>query len=194
MIAYPTRGCLALILGISACSSVPIHYYTLAAKDAHEPRSAPADPTLIEVRIAHLPAQLNRPELVVRSGGNELIVLENQRWGSPLRDELRDAIRVTLQSDLNETDGLRSGPQLEVIVAVDRLEAELNHAVVLDATWSTRATGVGGSSSEPNSLTCSVHAVTSTGAGYATLVDGYQAVLGDLSHAIAASLTARMCR
>jgi len=194
MIAHPRRAHLALILGISACSSVPIHYYTLAAKDAYEPQSTPANPALIEVRIAHLPAQLNRPELVVRSGDNELIVLENQRWGSPLRDELRDAIAVRLRSELSESEASRSGPKLEVIVAVDRLEAELNHAVVLSATWSSRATGDCRPTTNSSSLTCSLHAVKSIGPGYAALVDGYQAAISDLSHAIAASLNAHLCQ
>jgi len=182
MIDTRTLG-LLVFLGLAACASVPVHYYTLVGNDSQASPSTPTTAASIEVRIRHLPPQLNRPELVVRGGGNTLIVLENERWGAPLRDELHDAIRFALQAELNQPGAPRPGSKFEVIVDIDRLDAELNHALVLEASWTS-----------PDSVTCAVHAVEVIGNGYSAMVDGYQAAIRKLSHAIVYSFRTHQCQ
>jgi uncharacterized lipoprotein YmbA len=167
---------LSLIVALGACSSVPVHYHTLVGKDPKASQAAPTVPASIDVRIRHFPPQLNRPELVIRRSDSELLVLENERWGARLQDELRDALRLALQSDLNSAN-------TEIIVDVDRMDAELNHGVVLDATWSS-----------PDSMTCAVHTVEDIGAGYSAIVEGYQRAIRKLSQAIAHALSTRQCQ
>ncbi len=175
MIGYRMLG-LSLILGLAACSSVPVHYYTLVGEEPKASQTAPSIPASIEVRIRHFPPQLNRRELVIRRSDSELFVLENERWGAPLQDEVRDALRLALQSDLDPKN-------TEIIVDVDRMDTELNHGVVLDATWSS-----------PDSMTCAVHTVEGTGAGYSAIVDGYQRAIRKLSQAIAHALSTHQCQ
>jgi uncharacterized protein len=182
MIEYRLIG-LSLIVGLGACSSVPVHFYTLVGKDPQASQAAPVIPASIDVRIRHLPPQLNRPELVIRRGDNELVVLENERWGAPLHDELRDALRFALQSDQNPTNDFRSAGTFEIIVDIDRMDAELDQVVVLDATWNA-----------PDLMRCAVHTVEDIGAGYSAMVDGYQRAIRKLSHAIAYALSTHQCQ
>jgi uncharacterized lipoprotein YmbA len=91
-------------LGVG-CTSAPVHYYTLAPPPD---KTVPASETTfaIDVRVVHTPPQLNRSELMVRTGPTELTLLDNERWVSPVNDEIKDAVRLELQRRLSRMTGL----------------------------------------------------------------------------------------
>jgi len=65
---------------------------------------------------------------MIRSGQTQLVLLENERWASPLNDEIGEAVRLALQNraaQMTESAALKSLVKLSVAVDVQRLEAEL---------------------------------------------------------------------
>lgn len=97
-----------LVLGIAslqaACSSPTINHYSLLPAEARSPvvvgAVAPVgDPLLIDIQPVGLPVLSDRQEIVVRQG-ERFIILENERWTSPLSDAMREALGILLTRQL----------------------------------------------------------------------------------------------
>jgi uncharacterized lipoprotein YmbA len=97
-------GLFALIAGLSGCASTPIHYHTLASPSLVMSPHLPPVPFLIDVMAVGVPVQIDQPQWVVRLGTNSVGVLEGERWGAPLSDELRSALSAELTQRLNTQD------------------------------------------------------------------------------------------
>jgi uncharacterized lipoprotein YmbA len=171
------------------CTSAPVRYYTL---------TPPPDKTLpaskislaIDVRVVHTPPQLNRSELTVRTGPTELTLLENERWASPVNDEIKDAVRLELQRRLSGMTGLPPGfTKLTLDIDVRHLEAELGRYALLEASWSATISGKGLPSTDARATTCTFQADEKIHTGYAGIVEGYQREIAALADAIVAVLT-----
>jgi uncharacterized protein len=183
---------LALLAGLAVgCTSAPVHYYTLAPPpDKNLP--AAQTPIAIDVRIAHIPPQLNRSELMVRTGPTEVTLLDNERWTSPLRDEIKDALRLELQSRLGRMTGPRPAfTRLTLEIDVRQLEAELGRYARLEAFWSATLSATDQRSAGARTTTCTFQADEKILTGYAGMVEGYQREIAALADAIAAVLTSR---
>jgi uncharacterized protein len=171
------------------CTSAPIRYYTLIPPPDKPLRAAEAT-LAIDVRVVHIPPELKRPELVVRSGPTETTLLENEQWASPMKDEINGAVRLELQRRLGGRSGLPpSFTKLTLEVDVQRLEAELGRYVLLEASWRANLSGAGQPPSGARVTTCTFQAHEEIGSGYAGMVEGYQREIAALADAIAAVLT-----
>ena len=91
-------SCLAA-LTLGACGHKEVtQFYTLAATDAASP--APAEALQpVTIGSVNLPSILDRLQIVRRSGENQIVIADEQRWASPL-DEMT---RRTLQEDLEHS-------------------------------------------------------------------------------------------
>lgn len=133
---------IALIAGLTACSSAPpIRYHTLLAPAAQTIAHGEPAPFLIDVLPVGIPAQLDQPQLVVRTGDSNLALLDGERWAGPLSDELRNALSSQLTRNLNTMDiaGLPRStdkPVLRIKLQVRRFDAWPGQRVRLDADWS----------------------------------------------------------
>jgi uncharacterized lipoprotein YmbA len=170
------------------CTSAPVHYYTLTPPPV---KPSPASETTfpIDVRVVHTPPQLNRSELMARTGPTEVTLLENERWTSPVNDEIKDAVRLELQRRLGGMTGLRPGfTKLTLEIDVQRLEAELGRYALLEASWRANLSGAG---QPPGArvATCTFRADEAIHSGYAGMVDGYQREIAALADAVVAVLT-----
>jgi uncharacterized protein len=192
------RFALALLGGIgvwgAGCTSAPVRYHTLTPPpDA----TLPASPTTlaVDVRVVHTPPQLNRAELMVRSGPTEVTLLENEQWASPVKDEIRNALRIELQRRLRRTSGLPPAvTKLTLDIDVQQLEAELGQYVLLQASWSATLSATGTRSADPRSAgtrptACTFQADEKIAGGYAGMVAGYQREIAALADSIVAVLT-----
>jgi uncharacterized lipoprotein YmbA len=186
------RFALAWLVSIGVgCSSAPVRYYTLTPPPD---KTLPASETTlrasdlpIDVRVVHTPPQLNRSELMVRTGPSEVTLLENERWASPLKDEIKDALRLELQLRLGRMTGLRPDfTKLTVDLDVQHLEAELGRYALLQASWSATSSATGQRSNGARATTCTFQANEKVHAGYAGLVEGYQREIAALADAIVA--------
>lgn len=184
------RFALACLLSVGVgCTSAPVRYYTLTPPPD---RTSPASETTlpIEVRIVHIPPQLNRSELMVRTGPTEVTLLENERWASPVNDEIKDAVRLELQRRLRRMTGLRPVfARLTLDIYVQHLEAELGRYALLEASWSATSFATGQGSNVARDAICTFHADEKIHEGYAAVVEGYQREIAALADAIVAALT-----
>jgi uncharacterized protein len=171
------------------CTSAPVRYYTLTPPPE---KTLPATETTltIDVRVVHIPPQLNRAELMVRTGPTEVTLLENERWASPVNDEIKDALRLELQGRLGRMPGLHPAfAKLTLDIDVRHLEAEFGRYALLEASWTATLSAAGQRSNGARVTTCTFQADEKIDAGYAGIVEGYQREIAALADAIVAVLT-----
>jgi uncharacterized protein len=183
---FAAAGLVSLGIG---CTSAPVRYYTLTPPSD---KTLPASETTltIDVRVVHTPPQLNRAELMVRAGPTEVTLLENERWASPVNDEIKDALRLELQRRAGRMTGLRPAfAKLTLDVDVRHLEAEFGRRALLEASWSATLSTAGEHASGARVTTCMFQADENIHAGYAEIVEGYQREIAALADAIVAELT-----
>ncbi|MGH8736389.1 MAG: PqiC family protein [Burkholderiales bacterium] len=175
----------ALGLALAGCASAPIHYYTLVAPAGALPIAAPAAPTQFELLPVGIPAQADRPQLLVRRGAQDVVPLEGERWIAPLADEARAALAADLARELNAEDasGMPAGGRLRLRIRVDlrRFDSVPGAYALIEATWSVSALA-----GRP-AATGSAVIRESVGAGYDALVQGHQRALARLAAEIAAT-------
>jgi uncharacterized lipoprotein YmbA len=194
--AYHLRFALAWLVSVGVsigvgvgCTSAPVRYYTLTPppdKTLPASETAPA----INVRVVHIPPQLKRSELMVRTGPAEVTLLENERWASPVSDEIKDALRLELQRRLDRMAGLQPAlTKLTLDIDVQHLEAEFGRFALLQASWSATLSATGVPSAGARAMSCTFQADERIHAGYAGMVEGYQREIAALAEAIIAVLT-----
>jgi uncharacterized protein len=171
------------------CTSAPVHYYTLAP--APDKTWAVSETTLaIDVRVVHTPPQLNRSELMVRTGPAEVLLLENERWASAVNDEIKDALRRELRRRLSRMTALSPAfSKLMLDVDVQQFEAELGRYALLEASWSATLSATGPPATGARVTACTFQADEKIHTGYAEMVEGYQREIAALADAIVAVLT-----
>lgn len=180
---------LMVVLGtamLAACSSAPMHYYTLIPA----PDTAQADTTVppasfqFELLPVGIPAQDDVPQLVVRQGGQAVDLLNGERWVAPLADEVRGALSVDISRRLNAQD-ITTGlpvdgkPVLRIKVELQRFDSSPGSYALIDATWTIlplKGEGV---------ITCRSRINEDAGQGYEGLVAGHQRALSELADRIA---------
>ena len=185
------RFALAWLVGVVGvgCTSEPVRYYTLTPPSD---KTWPASETTlaIDVRVVHIPPQLNRSGLMVRTGPTEVTILENERWASPLNDEIKDALRLDLQRRLDRMTGWRPAfAKLTLDVDVQQFEAQVGQYALLQASWSATQSGTDLRSNGARTATCTFQADEKIHTGYAEIVEGYQREIAALADAIVAVLT-----
>jgi len=177
---------------MAACSSAPIRYYTLIPPEAPQAAPAKAATIAIDVRAVHTPAQLDRAELMIRTGPTEMTLLENERWASPITYEIREAAQLELQhrlAQMIDSSSLRAFTKLSVTIEIQRLEAELGRYALLEASWSSKLSGASRASSDIIVKNCAFRAYEEIRSGYAEIVEGYQRETRALADAIASAST-----
>jgi uncharacterized lipoprotein YmbA len=189
MIGGYRRFALAWFVSVCAgCTSAPIRYYTLTPPPD---KTLPGSPTAlaIDVRMVHTSPQLSRSVLMVRTGPAEMTLLDNERWVSPLSDEIKAALRLQLRRRLDSVAGLHPAPtRLALALDVQRFEAEPSRYALLKASWSATLSAVGQGSTGSRPITCAFQAEEQVRAGYAGIVEGYQREIAALADSIVAAL------
>ena len=89
---------LPLLLVLAACSSPPRErFYTL---DAPEPPAAAQGAPSIAVGPVTVPDLVDRPQIVVRGGPNQVHIVEQARWAEPLRSAIARVVAANLAAEL----------------------------------------------------------------------------------------------
>lgn len=127
---------------LTACAtSPPTRFYTLTATAA--PAATPSA-LVVAVGPVTLPATVDRPEIVVSAGRNELIPDDFHRWASPLQDNFSRVIAEDLGLILGSPRVGRFPPALgvdadyRVFVDVRSFNSTLGEAAAIDAMWTVR--------------------------------------------------------
>jgi uncharacterized protein len=134
-------GCCVLM----ACgASPPTRFYILNEIAPAAPPAAALAPTPIPVRVQPLALapELDRPEIVTRSGPNRVQVAGLERWAAPLVDQLRRVLSDDLSARLapgmlaDPNEPATNDPRRLLSVAIDEFYGDENCAVSLRASWS----------------------------------------------------------
>ena len=187
----PARSfvCLAVAV-LTSCGSPPKErFYTLSAAGVAANATAAEAGDHVVVGPVTLPEVVDRPQLVVRIGANEVAILEQHRWAEPLKSEIPRLIARTL-SQLLGTSQVSAYPEsasqeagLRVAVDIQRFEAAPGIEVSVEALWSVRRLP-GGKPTTGRSVVREPIA----GEGYDAVVAAYGRALATLSGDIARAI------
>jgi uncharacterized lipoprotein YmbA len=131
---------LPLLLVLAACSSPPRErFYTL---DAPEPPAAAQGAPSIAVGPVSVPDLVDRPQIVVRGGPNQVHIVEQARWAEPLRSAIARVVAANLATVLGgRVAASRNGEaDYRVTLDVQRFDSG-DDAALIDAAWTVVAKG-----------------------------------------------------
>jgi uncharacterized protein len=133
-----------LFITLTACATSPDNrYYTLSSSYpvASETIAVkPGNNANMTLDAITVPDVLDRPQIILKSGQNEIEILEYDRWAEPLEsmvyrilsDNLVARIGINSSAPVRETHGKR------ITVAIDEFDADKTGYVMLTATWAVR--------------------------------------------------------
>lgn len=172
---------IGVLLSLPACSSPPVRYHTLVSP-ALPVSPSTLVPFVIEMLPVGVPAQLDTQNVIIRSGNSSIAVLENDRWLSPLGDELQTALSTQITQRLGTQDvaGLareEDKPVVRILVQVRRFDSWPGNSAHLDANWSL-STRQG---EERRRIVCSSHLIQNATGDYTQLFAAWQDLLARMS-------------
>ena len=182
--------CAGFTLGLAACASAPLHYYTLVAPVGATTSPAAGVPSVpFELLPVGIPAQVDQPQLVVREGGQGVALLNGERWIAPLADEVRSALSASLERELDSPDvsGLPDNdqPRLRIRLDLRRFDSQPGSYALIEGAWSVRLLH-----GKAAAVACTSRISETVGPGYAALVQGHQRAIGELAARIAVAARA----
>ncbi len=120
----------ALALLAACASSPPSRFYTLSETAPEGTASAAA--AAISVGTVTIPGEIDRPELVRRTGPNRLSISELDRWAAPLDETIR---RVLSDDIARRVPTRAAGPKHTVSVDIHEFYGDADCNVTLRAVW-----------------------------------------------------------
>ncbi len=182
----------AALLLCGACARSPrCSFYTLTATAQSGAPLPPARRPSLAVTSVTVPELVDRPQLVLSSGGTQVRLLETHRWAEPLKGGIARTVAENL-SRLLAAEQVSSYPQNASLAADYRMELDLlrfdalGERVELDALWTIRGAdgGLAGSGRSRR-----VEAVA--GRGEAAVVSAFSRGLAGVCGEIAQALRER---
>lgn len=181
--ALLAAACAVLALAAGCGSTPPYRFYTIGAI------AAPAGPTstlAVAVGPVTVPAVVDRPEIVVRTGPNEVRLDDFNRWASPLADGLSRTVAENLVVLLGTPrvvlfpQGAAADADYRVVIEVRSFESTPGESAALDAVWTVRRTKDGKSQTGRTSAREPV-----TDKGYEALAAAHSRAVASMSRDIA---------
>ena len=178
---------IALATFVTGCSSPPAHFYTLSATAAP---AASASKLSVAVGPVSVPAAVDRPQMVVSAGANEVSIDEFNRWASPVQDNLARVIAEDLVALLGTPrvtlyPTLASDVAFRVQVEVRNFESAPGKYALLDAVWTVRRMKDGKSETGRSSVREAI-----TDSGYDALAAAHSRAVARMSQDIADAVRA----
>jgi uncharacterized protein len=123
-----------VVVLIGACaSSPPARFYTLS--DTAPEGTPPAGVGLITISGVTVPGEIDRPEIVRRTGPNQLNISELDRWAGPLDETIR---RVLTDDIARRVPTPASGQRHSVSVDIHEFYGDGACNVTLRAVWTLK--------------------------------------------------------
>ena len=176
---------------LAACSTAapPTRLHTLmpAEPTPRDPAMAARAPVQVALEPIRLPAQVDQPQWLVRLPDDSLASLEQERWASPLRDELRQALLERVGARFGIVEGRSGAPQaaapVRVALELRRFDSIPGREARLEGQWT-----VGGGAAP--ALRCNRFVRESAPGGFAELAAAHRRAVERLADAIGASVVA----
>lgn len=186
-LAYTLTCCITAVV-ITGCASSPLpRFYMLSSTAAPVPLLQ-ADYS-ISVGPVSMPAAVDRPQIVVRTGPNQVSINEFDRWASPLKNDVGRVVVENLAALLGAKQvtlfpqSTAAGASYRVMIDVLRFDSELDKAATLDAFWTVISAKNGHSYRDRTTLT-----EVTQGDDYNALAAAHSRALGRLSAQIAGTI------
>jgi uncharacterized lipoprotein YmbA len=131
----------ALALLACACASSPQpRYYVL---EALRPPGAPATRLSVIVEPVAIPAEVDRPQVVLDTKANEVAIEDLHRWASPLQENVAQVLAGDLAARLGTPDVSTSQDggeayRYRVNTSVREFQSRLGVEAQLGASWNVR--------------------------------------------------------
>ena len=172
----------ALATFVAGCASPPANFYTLSATATS---GSPPSKLTVAVGPVSVPATIDRPQIVVSTGANQLSIDDFNRWASPVQDNLQRVVAENLVVILN-TPRVTLYPTLatdfdfRVQIEVRNFESAPGKYASLDAVWTVRRMNDGRSETGRTSVR-----ETITESGYDALAAAHSRAVARMSQDIA---------
>jgi uncharacterized lipoprotein YmbA len=180
---------LLLPLAVAGCAgSPPQSFYTLGAKTAPAPRQSAATYS-IAIDPASVPAIVDRPQIVLDTGPNQIALAEQSRWAEPLKESIPRVMADDLAQLLPEAEvfanphGTVSDPDYRVRLDVQRFASSQGEAATVDILWSVSIRQDG-----TQEIGRSFKREPAQGGGFAALAAAHERALAAVSRDIAAAV------
>jgi uncharacterized lipoprotein YmbA len=183
-VRLPLLFACAMSLALASClgTSRPSRFYTLAPLQIRNGQGGTPPDATLAIGPVEIPESIDRPQIVTRTGANELVVAEFDRWGGSLDTEISGALVATVRDRLASQQiavaPWRSailsgvGPSYRAAVSLSRFDGIPGQSVVLQGRW--ELIGQSGESLGVREATVTEKV---DGAGYDALVAAMQKVL-----------------
>jgi uncharacterized lipoprotein YmbA len=165
------------------CSTPPSHFYTLSASGATAKNSSELS---VAVGPVSIPAVVDRPQIVVSIGANQVRLDEFNRWALPLQNNIARVVADNLTAQLG-TPRVAVFPELtsadadyRAIIDVQRFDSVPGEAATLEALWVVRRMKDGKAEHGRTTIRQSV-----SEKDYAALAAAHSQAIGRLSQEIA---------
>jgi len=184
--------CLTIIVVcalVTACASPMSRFYTLSAA-ANTPAATTSNLSVV-VGPVSVPPVVDRPQIVVTTGPNQVRLEEFNRWASPLQSNISRVVAENLVAMLGTprvilfSQALGVDVDYRVAIEVQRFESAPGEASILDAVWTVSRTKDGKSQTGRTT----VREVASD-KGYDSLASAHSRGLARLSRDIADAVRA----
>ena len=137
-------GACALAAMPVGCASPPSHFYTLSPSAPAGAVDGKTSTLVVVVGPVSIPAMVDMPQMLVRTGPNQVSMDEFNRWASPLQSNIAQVVadnlvallgtpRVMLYQQAQNTDG-----DYRVSIDVQTFESAPGDAATLSALWVVR--------------------------------------------------------
>jgi uncharacterized protein len=184
-----------LLAGLVGCASTPESKFYLLAPTSAGTKDVPAQQesgcVSIGIGPVELPEYVNRPQIVTRTGENEMIFADYDRWAEPVADTFprvlaKDISQLICTKNIVFFPWMPSrAPDYSVDLKVYRLDGTLGKGAELEVWW-TLATGP---ARKPVMSKKSVFSESVKGEDYSSLVQAQSRMVGSLSKEIADAIT-----
>jgi uncharacterized lipoprotein YmbA len=125
---------------LGACASRPDHYYILSSQPPGASQARTMPTTQVTLGVS-LPSLVDRPQMVLNTSTDGVVVLEHERWAAPLSD----LVAQTLAQDIERRRGdllvaghgvvLASGPVIQITVAILGMTVRRSGTASIETHW-----------------------------------------------------------
>lgn len=177
-------SCAIATIIIGCASSTPSRFYTLSATSG--PAVIPQADYSVSVGPVTVPSLVDRPQIVTRTGPNQVYVEEFERWAYPLKEDIGRVIVKNLIALLGTTQvtlfpqSTAAGASYRIMIDILHFDSVPGKEATLDAIWAVTSTRSGQSHRGRTTLS-----EVAQGSDYAALVAAHSRALDQLSTDIA---------
>lgn len=185
-------ACVVLLAVLLAgCASPPERFYTLSPMGTAKP-AAGRPAYRVAVGPVSIPALVDRPQIVARTGAERVTLAEQSRWAAPLKDNVAYVVAGNLALLLGDalvaadSQSAAAGAGFRVLLDIQRFDSTLGEAATLEVLWTVTVAN-GGPATSGRALIRE----PATGPDYDAIVAAHNRALAAVSRQIAAAIEQR---